>query len=446
MGILIMIGQLFLSLSLLIVLHECGHFLPAKWFNTRVEKFYLFFDPWFSLFKVKKGETEYGIGWLPLGGYVKIAGMVDESMDMDQMQQPEQPWEFRAKPTWQRLIIMLGGVIVNFILGYFIWGLVIYGYGKEYIPTANVTTGIYADSLGLEMGLQHGDHILKIGDFKFEKFNEGLFRKEIAINSANTITVHRNGENKILPVDKKFINTVVSNKYKNYPIFHANFPWKVSGFGKNSPAEKAGLKVGDIILSLNGESAPHFTDVFRIVKKNKGKNITTVVDRNGETLEFNVDMKDSDLMGIARFGPDEFFTSVKETFSFGESMKLGVVEGTDLIFTQLKAFAQIGRGNLKAKDTMGGFASFAKMFPREWNWQRFWHNTALISLILAFMNILPIPALDGGHVMFLLYEMVTGRKPSDTFLQYATLVGFVIVLSLLVYVNGLDILRAWRGE
>ena len=194
MGILIVVGQLFLSLSFLIVLHEFGHFLPAKMFGTRVEKFYLFFDPWFELFKFKHGETEYGIGWLPLGGYVKIAGMVDESMDMEQMQQPEQPWEFRSKPTWQRLIIMLGGVVVNFILGFLIWGLLLFAYGSEYIPTENVTTGIYADSLGLELGLMHGDHILKVGDRVFDKFNEGVLRQEISINNASTILVRRNGQ------------------------------------------------------------------------------------------------------------------------------------------------------------------------------------------------------------------------------------------------------------
>jgi len=208
MGILIMIGQLFLSLSFLIILHEFGHFLPAKWFGTRVEKFYLFFDPWFSLFKVKKGETEYGIGWLPLGGYVKIAGMVDESMDMEQMQQPEQPWEFRAKPTWQRLIIMIGGVVVNFILGFFIWGMLLFAYGTEYIPTKNVTSGIYPDSLGIELGLRHGDHILKVGDHVFEKFNEGTLRREIAINNATSILVKRNGQDVSLPVDKKFVSTL----------------------------------------------------------------------------------------------------------------------------------------------------------------------------------------------------------------------------------------------
>jgi len=416
MGILIVVGQLFLSLSILIVLHEFGHFLPAKLFGTRVEKFYLFFDPWFSLFKFTKGETEYGIGWLPLGGYVKIAGMVDESMDMEQMQQPEQPWEFRSKPTWQRLIIMLGGVIVNFVLGFLIWGLLLFAYGSEYIPTENVTTGIYADSLGLELGLMHGDHILKVGDRVFDKFNEGVLRQEISINNAKTVLVRRNGQEVTLPVDKKFVNILAGNTYKNYNVFHADYLWKIAGVKKDSPAEIADLKKNDLIIGINGSKLRHWTDVPKIVGKNKGGVLNLQVERKKQAIEI------------------------------GQALALGVSKGLDFLGTQIKAFGQMGKGNLNPNETMGGFASFAKLFPPTWDWYIFWRNTALISLILAFMNILPIPALDGGHVMFLLYEMVTGRKPSDQFLQYATLAGFVLVLCLLFYANGLDVLRWWRGQ
>jgi len=446
MGILIMIGQLFLSLSLLIILHEFGHFLPAKWFGTRVEKFYLFFDPWFSLFKFKKGETEYGIGWLPLGGYVKIAGMVDESMDMEQMAQPEQPWEFRSKPAWQRLIIMCGGVIVNFVLGFFIWGMLLFAYGSEYIPAENVTTGIYVDSLGLELGLQHGDHILKVGDYTFDKFNEGTLRREIAINNAASILVKRNGQEVSIPVDKRFVNILAGNKYKNYDVFHADFPWKISLIGENSPAEKAGLKVDDTILSLNGLPTKHWTDVPKIVNKNLEPGINVLVNRGGQQINVAVEMDETKKIGVGRYDAREFFGSKVEEYSFFQAMGMGVHNGLDFLNTQIKAFAQMGKGNLNPNETMGGFASFAKLFPQTWNWRMFWRNTALISLILAFMNILPIPALDGGHVMFLLYEMVTGRKPSDTFLQYSTVIGFVLVLFLLLYANGLDVLRWWRGE
>ena len=446
MGILIMIGQLFLSLSFLIILHEFGHFLPAKWFGTRVEKFYLFFDPWFSLFKVQKGETEYGIGWLPLGGYVKIAGMVDESMDMEQMQQPEQPWEFRAKPTWQRLIIMIGGVVVNFILGFFIWGMLLFAYGTEYIPSKNVTTGIYPDSLGVELGLRHGDHILKVGDHVFDKFNEGTLRREIAINNASTILVKRSGQEVSLPVDKKFVNILAGNTYKNYDVFHADFPWKISEVAKDSPAEKAGMQVDDVLKAIEGNPTGHWTDVPKLVGKNKASSLAVTVDRSGQDVVMNVPMNGDNKFGIIRYDAREFFDSTTEEYSFGEAMVGGVRNGLDFLNTQIKAFAQMGKGNLNPNETMGGFASFAKLFPQTWNWRTFWRNTALISLILAFMNILPIPALDGGHVMFLLYEMVTGRKPSDTFLQYATVIGFVLVLCLLLYANGLDVLRWWRGE
>ncbi len=446
MGLLIVIGQLFLSLSILIVLHEFGHFLPAKLFGARVEKFYLFFDPWFELFKFKKGDTEYGIGWLPLGGYVKIAGMVDESMDMEQMQQPEQPWEFRSKPTWQRLIIMVGGVVVNFVLGFFIWGLLLFGYGNEFIPSENVTTGIYADSLGLELGLMHGDHILKVGDRNFDKFNEGVLRQEISINNAKTILVRRNGKEVSLPVDKKFVNILAGNTYKNYDVFHADFLWKITEVSKDSPAAKAGLQGDDVIIGINGVPARHWTDVPKMVGKNKGENMNLRVERNQEKLNIPVAMNGENRLGIGRYGANEFFKSTIETYSFGQAMAMGVSKGLDFLGTQIKAFGQMGKGNLNPNETMGGFASFAKLFPPTWDWYIFWRNTALISLILAFMNILPIPALDGGHVMFLLYEMVTGRKPSDTFLQYATVAGFVFVLGLLFYANGLDVLRWWRGE
>ncbi len=446
MGILIVVGQLFLSLSILIVLHEFGHFLPAKLFGTRVEKFYLFFDPWFELFKFKKGETEYGIGWLPLGGYVKIAGMVDESMDMEQMQQPEQPWEFRSKPIWQRLIIMVGGVVVNFVLGFLIWGLLLFSYGSEYLPAENVTTGIYADSLGLEMGLMHGDHILKVGDRKFDKFNEGILRQEISLNNAKTILVKRLGREVTVPVDDKFVNILVGNTYRNYRLFHANYLWKISEVAKETPAAKAGLKVDDVIVGINGVPLNHFTDVPKMVGKNNGADLLLRVERGQEKLNIPVAMNGKSVLGIYPYGPGEFFETTVETFSFGQSMVLGVTKGLDFLKTQLKAFSQIGKGKLNPNETMGGFASFAKLFPSTWDWYIFWRNTAMISLILAFMNILPIPALDGGHVMFLLYEMVTGRKPSDQFLQYSTVVGFVLVLGLLFYANGLDVLRWWRGE
>ncbi len=443
---LIVIGQLFLSLSFLIILHEFGHFLPAKLFGTRVEKFYLFFDPWFSLFKVTKGGTEYGIGWLPLGGYVKIAGMVDESMDMEQMQQPEQPWEFRAKPTWQRLIIMCGGVIVNFILGFFIWGMLLFTYGTEYIPTQNVTTGIYVDSLGTELGLMNGDHILKVGDHDFVKFNEGVLRREISINNASSIVVKRNGQEVTLPVDKKFVNILAGNTYKNYNVFHADYPWMISGITKDSPADASGLKVDDEVIAINNAKMAHWTDVPKAVMANTSPTIAVRVKRADQELDISVPIGEEKLIGIGRYDATKFFKSTVEEYGLGEALKLGVVKGMDFLSTQIKAFAQMGKGNLNPNETMGGFASFAKLFPDTWNWQIFWRNTALISLILAFMNILPIPALDGGHVMFLLYEMVTGRKPSDTFLQYATVGGFVLVLCLLLYANGLDVLRWWRGE
>jgi len=287
---------------------------------------------------------------------------------------------------------------------------------------------------------------LKVGDHVFDKFNEGALRREIAINNASTIVVRRNGKEVDLPVDKKFVNILAGNKYKNYDVFHADFPWKISEIQDDSPADKGGMKVDDIMKSINGASTRHWTDVPKIVSKNKAPNLEVTVDRSGQDVVLNVPMNADNLFGIRRYDAREFFDSTIEEYSFGEALVGGVRKGMDFLSTQIKAFAQMGKGNLNPNETMGGFASFAKLFPQTWDWRTFWRNTALISLILAFMNILPIPALDGGHVMFLLYEMVTGRKPSDTFLQYATVVGFVLVLCLLLYANGLDVLRWWRGE
>ena len=446
MGILIMIAQFFLSLSILIVLHEFGHFAPAKWFNTRVEKFYLFFDPYFSLFKAKIGETEYGIGWLPLGGYVKIAGMVDESMDMEAMAQEPKPWEFRSKPAWQRLIIMLGGVIVNFILGYLIWGSVLAAYGTEFIPAQNVKEGIYVDSLGQDLGLRNGDHILKVGDRVFDRFNPGILRQEISINNAENILVNRDGQEFNVPVDQKWSAILAAHKYRNADLFTARFPWKVGQIEKGSYASKSDLRVDDVILSINGVATPYYMNVSEEIKKNTRDLMAMSIERAGQKMDLNIKCKPGEILGIRPLGIKHFVETEREDYTLGEGLVAGFHKGNNFLLTQIKAFGQMAKGRIKAKDSMGGFRAFAQLFPTEWNWERFWMNTAIISLILGFMNLLPIPALDGGHVMFLLYEMVSGRKPSDTFMQYATIFGFVLVLILLIFANGLDFLRWFRGE
>ncbi len=442
MDYVVMAGQLFLSLSILIVLHEMGHFFPAKWFNTRVEKFYLFFDPWFELFKYKKGDTEYGIGWLPLGGYVKISGMIDESMDREQMKLPPQPWEFRSKPAWQRLIIMLGGVTVNFILGILLFGLVLWNWGEEYLPNENATYGIHVDSLGMDLGLQNGDKILAIGGNSVEKFGGNFLRREIIINDAKTVTVERNSQEKKINIDEKYVDILSRHENKGMQIFAPRLPFVVSTVQKDSPAEKAALKVKDKIIAINGIPTP-FWDIFSVeAKKNKGNPVSIKLIRNDrDTLTKNLTLTETGLIGVTRAYITEFFDTKKQTYSFAEAMPAGYRKSYNFLADQIKAFGQIFKGKIKASESLGGFGSIAGMFPTTWDWERFWTMTAILSLILGFMNLLPIPALDGGHVMFLLYEVVSGRKPSDKFMEYATIAGFVLVMGLVLFANYQDIRR-----
>lgn len=429
-----MIGQLILSLSILIVLHEMGHFFPARWFNTRVEKFYLFFDPWFELFKFKKGDTEYGIGWLPLGGYVKIAGMIDESMDTEQMKQPPQPWEFRSKPAWQRLIIMMGGVTVNFILGMIIFAGILFKWGDQYLPVENAKFGIAVDSLGVELGLQDGDIIKSVGDLEFKKFNDRLVVQEIIINDADNIKLVRDGRDKTLNVDPRFIGELGARKNKDNRLFTARMPFEVSGVSEDEkyPAKKAGIQKGDKIISYNGTPTPFYHEYKKMAIKNGNKPCTLGIIRGADTLAINITPRPNGIIGV---GAKPLDLATQE-YTFMESIPAGIKRGWNFLGTQVKAFGQIFKGKMKFSESIGGFGTIASMFGTEWYWERFWTMTASLSLILAFMNLLPIPALDGGHVMFLLYEVVTGRKPSDKFMEYATIVGFILVMALLIFANG----------
>jgi len=440
-----MIGQLILSLSILIVLHEMGHFFPARWFGTRVEKFYLFFDPYFSLFKFKKGDTEYGIGWLPLGGYVKISGMIDESMDREQMKQPPQPWEFRSKKAWQRLIIMLGGVTVNFILGFFLWGMVLFTWGEQYLPAANATYGIHVDSLGMKMGLQNGDKILAIAGKPFDKFNDGKIKQEVIFNNANTITIERGGMKQELAIDESFIHELTSYGNKDAKLFIPRMPFKITEIGDDSPAKKANLQVDDMIVGVNGISTQFYDQFYNETHDKANTEVQLSVVRKDQTLTIPLTLSENGKVGATRYWVDEFFDVAKEEYRFLPAIVEGTKKGWDFLGNQIKAFGQMFRGKIKASESLGGFGSIGKMFGDTWEWERFWKMTAILSLILAFMNLLPIPALDGGHVMFLLYEVISGRKPSDKFMEYATIVGFVLVLGLVVWANGMDVVRWWRG-
>lgn len=441
MEYVIMIGQLMLSLSFLIILHEMGHFFPARLFGTRVEKFYLFFDAGFSLFKYKKGETEYGIGWLPLGGYVKISGMIDESFDTEQMAQEPQEWEFRSKPAWQRLIIMLGGVTVNFILGFLIFGMIYWVYGEEYLPPQNAEYGIHADSLGLDIGLQNGDQIIAIGDQPFERFSDRELVRAIVIDGVDKMTIERAGARFDLPIDDKYVKILSSSDNKGERIFVPRVPFVIGELLKDDPAQKAGMEVNDSIVGLNGQSIQFFDQFLDRVKEQKNQEVTVSVVRDGQTKDFTLTTTESGTIGVRPYGAERYFELDKKDYSLVEALPAGTIRGWTFLSDQIKAFGRIFSGEIAAKDSLGGFASIGSMFGTEWNWERFWTMTAILSLILAFMNLLPIPALDGGHVMFLLYELVSGRKPSDKFMEYATMVGFVLIIALMLYANGLDVVR-----
>lgn len=443
MTILIKILQLLLSLSILVIIHEFGHFIMAKLFKTRVEKFYLFFDPWFSLFKFKKGETEYGIGWLPLGGYVKISGMIDESMDREQMKQPAQPYEFRSKPSWQRLLIMIGGVLFNFVLAMMIYVMVLYGWGETYLPTSNVKYGIVTDSVGLAMGLRNGDKILSVDNQKIENFYQ--IPTDIVLNKRSSIQVDRNGEIVNIEIPQSYIAQMLKSKGQIEPRTPFG-PFVISAFQKESPAKAAGVKTDDEIVGVDSIRFSFFDEFQTYLKQNKDKEVVLNVKRGTDTLNIPVQPTSAGLLGVARSTSalSQIFELKTLNYGFFESIPAGIRKGFRTISDYLKQFRLLFSKHTKAYESLGGFITIGNIFPGSWDWQAFWNLTAFLSIILAVMNILPIPALDGGHVMFLLFEVITGRKPSDKFLEYAQIAGMVILLSLLIFANGNDILRLLR--
>ncbi|MBE9512432.1 MAG: RIP metalloprotease RseP [Bacteroidetes bacterium] len=440
MEVFIKIAQFLLSLSILVILHEFGHFMFAKLFKTRVEKFYLFFDPWFSLLKFKKGETEYGIGWVPLGGYVKISGMIDESMDREQMKKPAEPWEFRSKPSWQRLIIMLGGVMVNFLLAIMIYILVLFVWGEEYMPTENVKYGILVDSVGVEMGLRNGDKILSVDNQEIENFYKII--PDIVLNERKSIQVIRDGRILNINIQKNFIPLLIKGKGR----IDARFPFSpllVEGFLKESPAKKAGLQTGDEILGINNEIYEYYDQFKKKLGESKERKVSLQIKRNNENLEIPVMVNDQGMIGIRR-NFKEFLEFKKIEYGFFESIPAGIAKGVKTLQDYLKQFKLIFSKDTKAYESLGGFITIGSIFPGVWDWHSFWNLTAFLSIILAIMNILPIPALDGGHVMFLLYEVITGRKPGDKFMEYAQMTGMIILVALLLFANGNDIIRLFN--
>ena len=445
MEFLIKALQLLMSLSILVILHELGHFIPAKLFKTRVEKFYLFFDPWFSVVKKKIGDTEYGIGWLPLGGYVKISGMIDESMDKEQMQKPAENWEFRAKPAWQRLIIMLGGVTVNLLLGIFIYAMILFVWGDKYVSNESLKNGVICSDFAKEIGFEDGDKLVSIDGEKVDVFYDisgetmGHVYLEMMISNDEeySVIVTREGVDKEIVIGPNFIKHFV--KSGREPPFSPRNPVKISDFLENSNAEKAGLLKGDILLSVNDVETKDFGKLRNELQNQKSKTVSVGVLRNGEELTFPVDVSAEATIG---FKTSPFHLDIsRETFSFISSIPAGYNLAINTLGGYIDQFALIVNSDNSLGGELGGFGAIGSLFPSDWSWERFWSLTAFLSLILAFMNILPIPALDGGHVVFLLYEIIVGKPAPNKVMEYAQAVGMILLLSLLVFANGNDILR-----
>ena len=443
MEFLIKAAQLLMSLSILVVLHELGHFIPAKLFKTRVEKFYLFFDPWFSLVKKKIGGTEYGIGWLPLGGYVKISGMIDESMDKEQMKKPSESWEFRAKPAWQRLIIMLGGVTVNLFLGIFIYSMTLYTYGDKYLPNENIKDGIWCtDDLATEIGFKNGDKVISADGVLVERYSDILEK----VITSKIITVMR-GEKEVelmMPID--LIDKFLNNETKL--ILYPRIPTVVSRIEKGSNAEIGGLQKKDIIKAVNGISYTYFDEFKTALNSNTSETIEVVVDRGGEEVYLSFLVDDKGVLGFAPAIPNvtqleklEVYKLASLKYGFFSSLPAGYNKAIKKLGSYISQFKMILSPSTGAYKGMGGFGAIGSMFPAAWNWEIFWNLTAFLSLMLAFMNILPIPALDGGHVLFLLYEIVVGKPAPEKVMEYAQAAGMILLLSLLVFANGNDILK-----
>lgn len=435
-------GQFILSFSILIVLHELGHFIPAKLFKCRVEKFYLFFNPWFSLFKKKIGETEYGIGWIPLGGYVKISGMVDESMDKEQMKLPPQPWEFRSKPAWQRLIIMLGGVTVNVILALIIFIFITWVWGDKYVPVSNLKYGVYADSLGKKIGVQDGDKIIAVAGKPVEKV--GTVGSEIIMNEAKSITIERNGEKLELPIPEGFIQQLNANRLGGFT--YVRFPYIVDTVLKKAKVTEGKLQKNDVLVGFNGTPVIYSTDYMKLAEGIKDTTAKLTFLRNGKdtiTVQVYYDKKGISYIGYKGMG--DLLGTKHITYSFAEAIPAGIKKCWETLGRYIRNLKQLFTSSeVRVRDSLGSVISIGGIFPGVWDWQSFWTLTAIFSIILAFMNVLPIPALDGGHALFTLYEMITGHKPSDKFMEYSQMVGMILLLGLMAYALGLDIWRLFK--
>ena len=429
--------QLLLSLSILVIIHECGHFFFARLFKTRVEKFYLFFNPWFSLFKFKRGDTEYGIGWLPLGGYVKISGMIDESMDKEQLAQPAQPWEFRAKPAWQRLLIMVGGVLVNLVGAVLIFWMILFVWGESYIPAKEAKFGLQFHPVMHEIGLADGDQVLSVDQRPIESISD--IAQNIFLEDAKSLQVKRGDSLLNIDIPADFNKVLLAKEVKMVATYQ--IPVVVDTVIASSNAHKGGLMKGDSIVSINDTPTPYFHQFTNEAKNNSNQTIRLGIYRHGEPNTLDILVSEAGTLGFGTKGPEKFMKVQTKEYSFFEAFPAGIKMGVNLLSNYIKQFKLVF--SKEGVKQLGGFGAIGNLFPKAWDWTIFWYNTAFLSLMLAFMNILPIPALDGGHVLFLLYEMVSGRKPSEKFMEYAQITGMILLFTLLIYANGNDIFKAF---
>ena len=429
MELLIQIAQFVLSISILVILHEYGHFLPARWFGVKVEKFFLFFDWKFALFKKKIGDTVYGIGWLPLGGYVKIAGMIDESMDKEQMAKPAQPWEFRSKPAWQRLIVMVGGVVVNVLLAWFIYTAMLVYYGDEYVPADRLKYGVAVGEVGQQLGLQNGDQIIKIDDKRVTRFSD----VQIDVLLGDAVTVLRNGKELSFALPDEAKKAILDSEERFISPRYSN---TIGAVGNESIASANGVLANDKIVAINGKPITHWVEFQNILKEAKGQKMLLALDREGARVNKSIMVPVDEPLGVS---PSQGELVVKDEYGFFAALPVAFTKTFDVLSKQVRQFKLIFNNKVQGYKKVKGPIGIVEMMSPTWDWQAFWAFTAMFSVWLAFVNILPIPALDGGHVMFLLYEMISGKAPSEKTLERGQIVGFVIVMGLMAVVFGNDI-------
>lgn len=445
---LIRAAQFFLSLSIIVALHEFGHYITARMFKTRVEKFYLFFDflfPFpnlmnFALFKKKIGETEYGLGWFPLGGYVKIAGMIDESMDEEFLNSPPQPWEFRSKPAWQRLIIMLGGIMVNILLAFFVYSMILYHWGSSYLPVENAKYGFAVDTVVQKMGLKDGDKIISYdGGKKFR--SAGTVFIDMLLNSATSIDVDRDGKKLSIPVPQSIYKEMLAHKKPD--LISPFFPAVIDSVLPGSPIDKAGARHDDKIIAIDSMPVQYLQQFKRQLNNDRNKTALVMVLRGTDTVSLKVAVPDTAIAGFVNYAPEKYLDIVETKYGFFEAFPAGIARTWDVFVNYLKQFKIIFNPDLKGYKQLGSFFTIAQQFSPKWDWLSLWNLTAFLSIAIAFVNLLPIPALDGGHAFFLLFEMITGKVPSDKFMERAQVVGMIIIFTIMFFALGNDILRTF---